>query len=220
MSTRNSQSPPPLKMPGTTAAPLVSDEAQEQQESNVRVVTSGDFPSPPKKQAPPIEDDENAALLFVRKNPILFVIIMSLIIIVVVLAIVLPLTLVKPKSERPIKPKCPDGKNQPRIDCLPDRNNLVASGANLESACRQRGCCWSVTPEGGGPNCAFHFNYGFKQKKVRESSQTEHWYELTRMEAPGSLARSDIANLEFKLEAHTDYRLRIRVGNEFFFVYF
>ena len=214
MSTRNSQSPPPLRMPGTTAAPLVSDEAQEQQESNVRVVTSGDFPSPPKKQAP-IEDDENAALLFVRKNPILFVIIMSLIIIVVVLAIVLPLTLVKPKSERPIKPRCPDGKNQPRIDCLPDRNNLVASGANLEAACRQRACCWSLTPEGGGPNCAFHFNYGFKQKKVRESSQSEHWYELTRMEAPGSLARSDIANLEFKLEAHTDYRLRIRVWNEF-----
>jgi hypothetical protein len=99
---------------------------------------------------------------------------------------------------------------------LPDKNNLVQSGTNLETACKQRGCCWSATPDGGGPNCAYHSNFGFRQTKVKESGVNINWYELTRMEAPAAMTRSDIANLEFKLEMQTDYRLRIKVRRLYF----
>jgi hypothetical protein len=163
------------------------------------------------KKSKEIEESPNAVIRFIRNNPIIFVLILSIIIILVVLAIVLPLTLIKPKSERPIKPRCPDGKFQQRVDCLPDKGNLLNQGLNLESACSQRGCCWTSTPEAGGPSCAFHFNYGYRQFKTKESGAAGNWYELVRMEAPQSLARSDIANLEFKLEMHTDHRLRIKV---------
>lgn len=212
---RSPRSPPPPQY----QPPLVEQEEGEEldeKENNLKVVTRGNYQlSSAKKKVEEEQNKANPVLKFIRRHPILFVLIMSVIIVLIVLAIVLPLTLVKPKAERAIKPRCPDGKTQARIDCLPDRNALAQAGTNQESACRQRGCCWS--PEGGGSNCAFPFNYGFRQVKVKERSATGMWYELTRMEAPNSLARSDIANLEFKIEMQTDYRLRIKVKNQFFF---
>lgn len=221
-SSSSQHQPPPPQQYRPTQKALSEDEGNNKnndEKSNVKVVTSGGFPSAPKKQYDDRSSSSNPVITFIRKNPIVFVLIMSIIIVVIVLAIVLPLTLVKPKAERPIKPQCPDGRTQPRIDCLPDRVSLAAAGANLEATCRQRACCWSTTPEGGGPNCAFHHNYGFKRTKVKESSSTGHWYELTRMEAPGSLARSDIANLEFKVEMQTDFRLRIKVNYYEFLIF-
>lgn len=191
--------------------PTISDE-----EENVRVVTKDSNVEKLMPTGLSKNQSGNAGTRFVRRYPILFVLIMSVLIVIVVLAIVLPLTLVKPKAERPIKPQCSDGKFQPRIDCLPDKNNLLLSGVSLDAACRQRGCCWSSAPEGGGPPCSYHVNFGFRKTKVKESGSSGFWYELTRMEAPSSMARSDISNLEFKLEMHTDYRLRIKVNFIFF----
>lgn len=192
---------------------MISNNSDE--EENVRVVTKDVDNGPNSRLVPPTSkkdaDNPHAVIRFIQKYPIAFVLIFSLVIIIIVLAIVLPLTLVKPKAERPIKPRCPDGKLQQRVDCLPDKSSLLAAGVSQESACRQRGCCWSATPEGGGLQCAFHVNYGFRQAKVKENSGHGSWFDLTRMEAPSSIARSDIANLEFRLEMHTDYRIRIKV---------
>ncbi|CAF0863003.1 unnamed protein product [Brachionus calyciflorus] len=146
-----------------------------------------------------------------QKNIIFFIVAISVFIIIVFLAIFLPLILVKKKVDRMIKPLCPDGKKQPRIDCLPDKNNLLNSGQSLESACRQRKCCWSTGGDVGGPSCFFHYNYGFRNFKTKESSFATQWYELLRTNSPDSFARSDIANLEVKIEMHTDNRLRIRI---------
>lgn len=150
-------------------------------------------------------------LEFARKHPILSVLLAILVLIALLLIIVLPATLVKKKEERPVKPMCPDGKSQPRIDCLPDRNKLMMSSANLEDTCRSRACCWSSSPEQGGPNCAFPYNYGFRNFKVKEKTLSSQWIELLRMNSPQSFTRSDIANLETRIEMQTDDRLRIRV---------
>ena len=134
-----------------------------------------------------------------------------LLVIVVILAIVLPLTLIKKKEEAKIKPACPDGQNEPRIDCLFDRSNLAQS-SNLEQVCKSRGCCWSGSPPSGGPNCAFPSNFGFRNYKVKENTNTRYWFELARLNSPESLAKSDISNLEARVEMHTDHRLRIKVS--------
>ena len=157
------------------------------------------------------EEEKNFFMRFQKNHPVLTVLIASLILIIVILAIVLPLTLVKKKAEKMISPKCPDGNKQPRIDCLPDRKLLTEKGANLETTCRTRMCCWSASVEMGGPNCAFHTNYGFRNAKTKENSFASQWYELTRLNSPNSYAKSDIANLEARIEMHTDSRLRIRV---------
>lgn len=154
---------------------------------------------------------DNGCLKFLNSHPIVYVVIGVIVMVLIILAIVLPLTLIKPRQEQEITPKCPDGKQQQRIDCLPDKNNLLAAGASLEQACRSRSCCWSPTPDQGGPNCVFHYNYGFRMYKTKESSFATQWYELLRMNSPNSFTRSDIANLEFKLEMHTDTRLRVRI---------
>ena len=146
-----------------------------------------------------------------KRNIILFAIAITIFVIIVFLAIFLPLILTKKKVDKSIKPLCPDGKNQPRIDCLPDKNNLLKSGRNLESVCRQRQCCWSTGADFGGPTCVFHYNYGFRNYKTKESSFATQWYELLRLNSPDSFAKSDIANLEVKVEMHTDSRLRIRI---------
>ena len=161
-------------------------------------------------------------LNFSRRHPVITVMLCVLALVIVVLIIVLPLTLIKKKEERPVRPSCPDGKNQPRIDCLPDRNKLMQSNANMEASCKARACCWSSSPEQGGPNCAFPTNYGYRNFKVKEKTMSSDWIELLRMNAPVSFARSDISNLETRIEMQTDDRLRIRVSqssfNEFYLV--
>jgi hypothetical protein len=86
----------------------------------------------------------------------------------------------------------------------------MEAGQSLETVCRQRQCCWSAGFD-GGPNCVFHYNYGFRNFKTKESTFATQWYELLRLNAPQSFAQSDIANLEVKVEKHTDQRLRIRI---------
>lgn len=166
---------------------------------------------PAKKASNQPKTAKQTIVDFAHKHPVITVFLLILILIAVVLVIVLPLTLVKKKEERPIKPMCPDSKYQPRIDCLPDRNKLMMSNANLESVCKTRQCCWSSSPEQGGPNCAFPYNYGFRSFKVREKTLSSNWIELIRLNSPMSFTRSDIANLETKIEMQTDDRLRIRV---------
>ena len=163
------------------------------------------------------EESGNKFILFVKKYPVVTVFIVAFIIILIILAIVLPLTLVKKTEEKPIVPKCPEGKSQPRIDCLPDKNSLTEAGSNLETVCKNRGCCWSGSGD-GGPSCSFAYNYGFRQFKTKENTFSSQWYELMRMNGPNSLAKSDIAYLETRIEMHTDNRLRIRVC--FFFILF
>ncbi len=158
------------------------------------------------------EKKENSLLTFVKKNPVITVLILAAALVLVILAIVLPIVLVKPQEERQIEPRCPDGKNQPRVDCLPDKLKLSAKGSNLQSACSSRGCCWSVSPESGGPNCAFPTNFGFRNFKVKEHSYSAQWIELLRMNSPNSMAKSDIANLEVRAEMQSDTRMRIKVG--------
>lgn len=165
-----------------------------------------------KKYNPKLNHEEkNKCLRFVQKYPILTVLALSFIMIIIILAIVLPLTLVKKREERPVVPACPDGKTQPRIDCLPDKNNLIKEGSNLEAVCRKRSCCWSTGPEGGGPSCTFHYNYGFRALYTKENYFASERFKLVRTNSPPSFARSDIANLEAKIEMHTDQRLRIKI---------
>jgi hypothetical protein len=164
-----------------------------------------------KKSSESGEKKENVVLEFAKKSPILAVLILALILVIIVLAIVLPVTLVKPAEEREIEPRCPDGKTQPRVDCLPDKAKLAARGANLQGTCSSRGCCWSPSPESGGPNCAFPSNFGFRNFKTKENSFSTQWIELLRMNSPNSLAKSDISTLEFKAEMQSDTRLRIKV---------
>ena len=154
---------------------------------------------------------DKSFLAFVQKHPIITTLIAMAILIVIILIIVLPLTLIKRKEERLINPKCPDGKVQPRIDCLPDTNRLVASGVNLESTCRSRSCCWIGASENDSPKCTFPYNFGFRKTKVKEDSYSNKWLELVRMNSPSSFTKSDIANLETKIEMQTDSRMRLRV---------
>lgn len=161
------------------------------------------------------EEEKNFFMRFQKNHPILTVLIAAIILIIIILSIVLPLTLVKKKEEKYISPKCPDGSNHPRIDCLPDRKMLTDAGANLESTCKKRMCCWSAGVELGGPNCAFPTNYGFRNFKTKDNSFASKWYELVRLNSPNSYAKSDISNLETRIEMHTDNRLRIRVNLAF-----
>lgn len=132
-------------------------------------------------------------------------------IVVVFLAIFLPLYLTRNKKLNKITPLCPDGKSQPLIDCLPDKNFLLGSGKNLESVCQQRQCCWSVGAGLGGPNCVFHFNYGFRSLRTKQWNFPLQWFELARLNSPYSFAQSDILNIEVKVEMQTDQRLRIKI---------
>ena len=159
-----------------------------------------------------IENKKNPMLTLSREHPVITVMLAILALVIVILIIVLPLTLVKKKEEMPVRPSCPDGKNQPRIDCLPDRNKLMQSNANMEATCKARACCWSSSPEQGGPNCAFPYNYGYRNFKVKERTMSSDWIELLRMNGPASFARSDVSNLETRIEMQTDDRLRIRVS--------
>jgi hypothetical protein len=157
------------------------------------------------------QEEGNFFIRFQKKHPFLTVLIASVILIIIILAIVLPATLVKKKEEKLVGPRCPDGINQPRIDCLPDRKILMESGANMEATCKKRACCWSASVDLGGPNCAFPTNYGFRNLKTKESTFSSQWLELARLNVANSYAKSDISNLETRVEMHTDSRLRIRV---------
>ena len=157
------------------------------------------------------QQEGNFFIRFQKQHPFLTVLIASVILIIIILAIVLPATLVKKKEEKFVGPRCPDGTNQPRIDCLPDRKMLMESGANMEATCKKRACCWSASVDLGGPNCAFPTNYGFRNLKTKESTFSSQWLELVRLNVPNSYAKSDISNLETRVEMHTDSRLRIRV---------
>ena len=159
-----------------------------------------------------IETKKSPLLTLSKEHPVITVMLAILALVIIILIIVLPLTLVKKKEERPVRPSCPDGKNQPRIDCLPDRNKLMQSNSNMEATCRARACCWSSSPEQGGPNCAFPYNYGYRNFKVKEKTMSSDWIELLRMNSPASFARSDVSNLETRIEMQTDDRLRIRVS--------
>lgn len=148
----------------------------------------------------------------VQDHPIIAALIAMLCLIIVILIIVLPVTLAKPRQERETKPECPDGNSQPRIDCLPDVKRLNAQGRNLGTECRSRKCCWSDSPGNGGPNCAFPYNYGFRKTKVKGDSFTNKWMDLVRLNSPASFTKSDIVNLETKIEMQTDSRMRLRVS--------
>jgi hypothetical protein len=147
----------------------------------------------------------------IKRNPIVSVIVLISILVVITLVIVLPLTLINREEEKTVAPKCPDGQAQPRIDCLPDKNYLQQKGEALESVCRERKCCWSGGGE--GPSCSFPYNFGFRNFKTKENAYASNWFELVRLNEPESLAKSDISNLETRIEMHTDDRLRIRVFN-------
>jgi hypothetical protein len=155
---------------------------------------------------------QNRIVFFAKKNPVFTVLIAAVILVLIVLAIVLPATLIKKREERAIKPQCPDGKLQPRIDCLPDKDKFSASGTNLESICSSRRCCWNMGGDPGAPACSFPYNFGYREYKNKESTFSTQWLELLRMNSPNSMAKSEIANLEVKVEMHTDNRLRIRVS--------
>lgn len=142
--------------------------------------------------------------------------IVAVALVIIILAIVLPLTLIKKKEEKKISIMCPDGKQNPRVDCLFDRVDLTAAQANLEAVCKARSCCWSPSPDGGGSTCVFPHNFGFRNYKTKESSFSRYWFELLRLNSPESLARSDISNLEARVEMHSDSRLRLRVKLIFF----
>ena len=146
--------------------------------------------------------------------------IVAVALVIIILAIVLPLTLIKKKEEKKISIMCPDGKQNPRIDCLFDRVDLTAAQANLEAVCKARSCCWSPSPDGGGSTCVFPHNFGFRNYKTKESSFSRYWFELLRLNSPESLARSDISNLEARVEMHSDSRLRLRVKLIFFTYFF
>ncbi len=66
-------------------------------------------------------------------------------------------------------------------------------------------------PTNGGPNCAFPYNLGFRKTKTKENSFTRKWFELQRTNCPDSYTKSDISNLETKIEMQTDNRMRLRV---------
>jgi hypothetical protein len=200
------------------AVPLGTPVRKNQQES----ITGEDFENiepteivndvekPNKKILTKHNSEEDGAFFkFTRKHPVLFVLIVTGILIAIILSIVLPLTLIKKVEEKPVTPRCPDGKVQPRVDCLPDKKYLLEKGQNLESVCKSRACCWAAGSD--GPNCAYPYNYGFRTYKVKENTVTSKWNELTRMNSPVSAARSDISNLEIKIEMQTDQRMRIRV---------
>jgi hypothetical protein len=158
------------------------------------------------------KDDGHLFLRFTHQHPIVFVILIVAILIAIILIIVLPVTLVKKKVEKPVNPHCPDGIYEPFVDCLPDRAKLVMEQANLESVCvNERKCCWSTGSNSGGPSCVYPDNYGFRHFKVKENSFTNYWAELVRMEGPDSAAKSDIANLEVKIQSQTDTRLHVKV---------
>jgi hypothetical protein len=152
----------------------------------------------------------NLLVRFVVEHPVITVIIFSLVLTVIILAIVLPLVLVKKPNNIFVSAKCPDSKNHPKIDCLPDKTELMESGANLESTCRKRECCWTGSGD-GGPSCVFPYNYGFQHFKTKENSMVSKWFELSRISQISSFSKSDIANLEVKIEMHTDQRLRVKV---------
>ena len=118
----------------------------------------------------PIAKKKRSFIEFIQDHPIITTLISMLLLIIVILSIVLPVTLVKPRAEREISPACPDGTSQPRINCLPDAKRLNAQSRNLAMECRSRKCCWSDSPGNGGPNCAFPYNYGFRQTKIKENS--------------------------------------------------
>ena len=148
---------------------------------------------------------------FLREHLVAVIVGGVLVMFAIILAIVLPVVLISQQESVSVSPRCPDGKQQPRIDCLPDKPSLLARGINLEATCAARACCWSMGSELGGPSCSFPYNYGFRTVKVKDDSVVSKWFEMTRMDSPKSSARSDIANLETKIEMQTDQRLRIRV---------
>jgi hypothetical protein len=149
---------------------------------------------------------------FTQRHPIITTLIAMFILIIIILIIVLPVTLVKRKEERFISPKCSDGKTQPKIDCLPDKAKLMSFKANLASICQQRKCCWSGSSENGAPTCSFPYNHGYRKTKMKEDTYSIKWIELLRLNSHNSFTKTDISNLETKIEMQTDNRLRIRVG--------
>ena len=86
---------------------------------------------------------------------------------------------------------------------------------DLRRTCQSRKCCWTDSPNMGGPNCAFPHNYGFRTLKVKENSFTSKWLELTRINSPKSYANSNVPVLEAKVEMQTDSRMRLRVILDF-----
>lgn len=103
------------------------------------------------------------------------------------------------------------------IDCIPDKNKYL--GMDLKTICNSRKCCWNDSPTNGGPNCVNQYNYGFRQAKIKENSFTKKWYELLRINSADSYTKSDISNLETKIEMQTDNRLRLRVIFHDFFIF-
>jgi len=54
-------------------------------------------------------------------------------------------------------------------------------------------------------------NLGFRRIKTKAESYTNKWLDLFRMNSIPSFTKSDISNLEAKIEMQSDNRLRLRV---------
>ena len=133
-----------------------------------------------------------------------------LLITIITLSIVLPLTLTK--TNRAVVqsvPKCPDGVNYPKVDCMPD----LPIEQQSQSLCIRRGCCWAQDA-GPAPSCLVPYNYGYIKNKWRDQSFSHKWIELIKIKTPTEFSRSDAINLEAKVEMQNDNRVRIKVNRK------
>jgi hypothetical protein len=134
-----------------------------------------------------------------------FIIIGVISFILITLAIVLPLTLTRKKVIF-VERKCPDGTNQPRVDCLGD----LTSDQHSESTCTSRGCCWASNSY-PAPSCVFPYNYGYSNAKWKSKSFSHKWADLLKFNTRNSFSSADITNLEAKIEYQTDERLHLKI---------
>ena len=144
---------------------------------------------------------------FIFKYPKTVIFFSFVILLLIVLSIVLPATLVGKKKVIMVSPKCPDGVNTPKIDCLEKQNEM-----NKKDICISKGCCWIPDTDPFTPDCVFPYNLGYKNNRWKESSYSRHWMDLIKIDSASSYSQMKITNIEAKIELQTDTRLHIKAS--------
>ena len=141
------------------------------------------------------------------RYPKTFIFFSFIILLLIILSIVLPMTLVIKKKVIMVSPKCPDGVNTPKIDCLEKQ-----SENNNKNTCVAKGCCWIPDTDPSTPDCVFPYNLGYKNNKWKENSYANYWMDLIKIDSASSYSQMKISNIEARIELQTDTRLHIKVS--------
>ena len=150
---------------------------------------------------------DNEPTNIILMYPKTFIFLSFILLLVIVLSIVLPTTLVTKKKVIMVSPKCPDGINTPKIDCLEK-----LSENNNKDMCLAKGCCWIPDTDSFTPDCVFPYNLGYRNNRWKENSYSRYWLDLIKIDSASSYSQMKISNIEAKIELQTDTRLHIKVS--------